>query len=208
MPLSQISPPWWGDKPVILVGGGPSLRGFDFRRLASLDAYVVGINQAIFDAPCHAGVTIDRKFVANRERELEIAAQWIPVYTAYPFNGAIWLRRRVGRGLSTDPTTIITIGTSGYAGVNVAVLKRARRIVLLGYDYGEGERTHYHDAYPWRDSAQTWPWGKWAAAYESMLPTLRELDIEVVNASPQSAITCFRKISLGALFEQGHKTTA
>ena len=87
--------------------------------------------------------------------------------------------------------------TSGYAALNVAALKRARRIVLLGYDYGliDG-RHHYHDAYPWHHSANDQSMPVWARQFNSAAQACRELGIEVVNASPSSAIDAFPKMSI------------
>ena len=64
---SEIAAPYWNSRPVVLVAGGPSLSGFDFDRLAELDAWLVGINKSMFYLPrCDCGVSVDRRFVEKR----------------------------------------------------------------------------------------------------------------------------------------------
>jgi len=116
-------------------------------------------------------------------------------YEIGPCN-TIHLQKRPQPALSENPQAINTVGSSGYAGLNLAYLKRAKKITLLGYDYGllQG-RHHYHNRYPWHKPG-TGQWARWAAGYESALPQLKSAGIEVINANPQSAITAFPKLSL------------
>ena len=202
--FGAVGPPWWNDRTVYVVGGGPSLKGFDFTRLPSL-GHVFGVNQAMVDAHCCAGISIDRLFIDANRLRLETFAASRELYLApgntwrkllEPVAGATYLRN-VPAGLSREPGTVATGGTSGYAALNLAVLKGAKRIVLLGYDYGliDG-RHHYHDAYPWHHVANDQSWPAWAKQFDAAAPLLAAQGVEVVNASPQSAITCFPKMSI------------
>jgi hypothetical protein len=198
----------WDDKPVFLIGGGTSLRGLDFSALRSTHAYVVGVNQAIFDAPVCAGFSADSLFIEHRAGQLQrLVARGIEIVLApgaapgsapgapkMRVPGAIYLTRKITSGLSSDPTIVHSIGSSGYAAINLAVLKHARRIVLFGFDYHTRNGEHYHDHFPWY--WQHSGWSTWAQGYESMLPALRAAGVEVINASPTSAITCFLKLTI------------
>lgn len=212
IPFGAVGPPWWDRGTVYLVGGGPSLCGFDFKHLASLDGFVLGINQAMFDAPCCAGVSIDNVFVKARAIELgdfaSRAALYLPVGDIWwrktpPIAGAIYLRDNdipspaEAPGLSRKVDAVYRGATSGYAALNVAVLKRAKRIVLLGYDYGVSDgRHHYHDAYPWHHIANDQSMPVWAGQFTSAALACRDLGIEVVNASPSSTVNAFPKMSI------------
>ncbi len=85
---------------------------------------------------------------------------------------------------------------SGYQAIELATKLGAKRVVLLGYDMrADGGRSHWHDEPRQRDFADV--------AARSMLPhfaslvePLKALGVEVVNATPGSAITCFPKASL------------
>ena len=200
--FGTVSAPYWDDKPVVLVGGGPSLKGFKFDQLKSKNAYVVGVNQALFDAPCCAGVSADVMFMHVRRTALESFAKKFPIYACVPENidptSMIHLDKRWKKEFSEHPSAIHTVGSSGFAALNIAYMKKAKRIILLGFDYGvlnRGKDHHYHHKYPWHRRT-TGEWPRWAAGYESALPQLRAANIEVINASPQSAIKAFPKISI------------
>jgi hypothetical protein len=79
-------------------------------------------------------------------------------------------------GLSRDPSMLHARGAVGYAAINAAVHLGARRIVLLGYDHTNGERE-----YP---------------GYETLIDQLRELGIDVVNASHETALTVFTRATI------------
>jgi hypothetical protein len=202
--FGAVGPPYWSDRPVFLLGGGASLCGFDFGRLAGWSCRL-GVNQAMLDADCDAGLSIDHPFVRRSQdrlctfaadRQLYLAAgdRWFDDLPEIP--GAIYLGDAAAP-LSRNPALIHGGGTSGYAALNLAVLKRARRIVLLGYDYGlVAGRHHYHDAYWWHHAANDQSWAAWAKRFDAMAPALEELGVEVINASPQSAIACFPKMSI------------
>ena len=85
---------------------------------------------------------------------------------------------------------------SGFAALNVAVLKGAKRIVLLGYDYRVSrDRHHYHDGYAqWFDPHNHW--AGWAKQFDHIAARLDVLDVRVMNASPDSAITTFPRCTI------------
>lgn len=202
--MNSIGPPYWDDgRSAILVAGGPSLIGFDFCRLAKCNAWIVGINESIFHLPrCDCGVSADRVFVERRHDQLKekIGCGMEMVISLGTVGrqklNAIYLRRRLTNKLSESRTELITCGSSGYAALNVAYLKRARSILLLGYDYSS-DGLHYHQNYEWHTPPKrAGCWHFWAAFYESTKAQLDKAKIEVLNASPDSAITAFRKVAV------------
>lgn len=204
---------WQPGRVVFLVGGGATLRGFDFTRLAPIGE-LIGINQAMFDCECACGVSIDHPFVRNRAAELAAFAsarelylavgdRWFDVLEEVP--RAIYLRQGE-EPLSLDPGALATGGTSGYAALNLAVLKGARQIVLLGYDYRvTAGRHHYHDAYPWHHMANDQSWPSWARRFNAMAPRLRAMGVHILNASPASAIECFPRCEIETALQWASK---
>lgn len=201
--FASVWPPFWNGRPVFLIGGGASLADFDLARLRGL-GYIVGINQAMFDASfCDAGISIDDAFINhNAGRLLEAALRCELYLVTGRFKDhvpviprAIYIRKSAS-DLSLLPDEI-SGSTSGYAALNLAVLKQAKRIVLLGFDYGliDG-RHHYHDAYWWHHKANDQSWGAWAKRFDDAAPLLKERGIEVINASPHSAVTAFPKMTI------------
>ena len=198
MDFGSVGPPFWSDRPVILLGGGPSIRGLDFSILPSI-GYVVGVNQGMFDCDVDAGISIDRTFVRRNLAALRAFASMSELYLAVGERDdldlkAIYLRDAMPP-LSHDQGSVHPGGTSGYAALNLAVLKGAKRILLLGYDYGAASgRRHYHDAYRMMDPSDDASWRRWAANFHEASRNL--VGVEVMNASPLSRIACFPKCSV------------
>ncbi len=198
-----VAAPWWVDATVFIVGGGASLRGFDFDRLRSR-GHVVGVNQSLLDLSfCAAGISADLRFVTERRDDLAEFARGRQLYLCLGSRpglplvpGAVFLAGIASADpVSLYPTCIRRGPTSGHVALNLAVLKRSRRIVLLGFDYGEMDgRRHYHDAYGWHQEAAAW--AIWAKEFDAMARPIAALGIEVVNASPQSAITAFPRMTI------------
>ena len=194
LPRNQPPPvPWgdvgatdWGSRRVFLLGGGASLKGFDFERLRSR-GLSVGINQSMFDVDfCECGISIDQTFVQRFHDEIEAVAAVKPVYLV--LGNYWWNNTRPIRGATyiNDPARR---GTSGFAALQIALRKGAKQITLLGFDYVKG---HYHDKYPWRmhDKANDMSWGRWAEHFKP-IP-----GVDIVNASERSLIQCYKKMSI------------
>jgi hypothetical protein len=194
-----LGSPHWDNRPVILVAGGPSLCGFELGRLAELDAWLVGVNESIFILPrCDAGVSADRMFVDKRfDRLKEKIADGTEIIISTggshrEIDATLVMRKLTGR-LSDKSNVLNTCGTSGYAALNAAYLKRAKRILLLGYDYS-ADGKHYYDDYEWhKPPKRAGCWEFWARFYDSTRPQLEANQIEVFNASSKSAIKAFPK---------------
>lgn len=99
-------------------------------------------------------------------------------------------------GLEVAPSGLRHGSNAGYQAINLAVHFGAKKIVLLGYDMRMQEgRTHWHN--------EPRPDGFADVLAQSMLPhfatlvePLEQLGIEVINATPDSALECFPKMSL------------
>jgi hypothetical protein len=209
--FSSVGAPWWYDRPAIIVGAGPSLKGFDFNKLKGL-GYIVAVNGAMFDLPfADAWITIDPTFIKSHVDFLGSAGP--PLYLPVPapetsvapdgkfapiVERAIYLKRiRREDKLSTALDTIECGGTSGFAALNLAYLKRARDIVLFGFDYTLAKGSHYNDEhYPWwKPGHHNSYWPGWAKGFRPVADQLAAEQIYVANASPDSAIDAFDKIT-------------
>lgn len=101
-------------------------------------------------------------------------------------DGCVW---------STDPAYIATGGNSGFQAVNLAVLQGAARVILLGYDFGHqpGQPKHWWDAQHPRESRWS-HYAEWIKRFEAAAPLI---PVPVLNASRESALTCFPRVKLG-----------
>lgn len=102
------------------------------------------------------------------------------------------LRNAGSEGLSDDAGALCTGSNSGYQAVNLAYLAGAARIVLVGYDAKPGPKgeRHWFGDHPDRSSA---PYAHMVKAFRELAGRLAAAGIEVINATPASAIECFRK---------------
>lgn len=107
---------------------------------------------------------------------------------------------RPGAGLCRSPGVVHQgggkqgAGNSGYQVVNLLYQWGVHRIVLLGYDMrAHGTRAHWHPPHP-TPVAQSF--ATWIAAFRELAPELAVEGVEVVNATPGSALDCFAKMSL------------
>lgn len=189
----------WAD--TYIVGGGPSLKGFDFGRLCGRT--VVAVNDAAIHLPFATALfSLDAIWIEKRRDLIETFPG--ERYLAVPEDRnldtlptATYLKRlRRCNGLTTDRSCIsVYSGNSGFGALNLAVHKESKRVILLGFDFCHA-RVHWHDGYEWSNSSNDQMYANWAQRFDEVAPQLRAMGVEVVNASPISKITAFRKIGL------------
>lgn len=202
--------PFWVPEPifagatVFILGGGPSLCGFDFSRLAG--RRVIAVNEAIKHYPAADLLYFwdDTWFIKNRAlvhyrqgltaTGSRMAAASQPRMCRIDIQAAAPLQRgaqAVRKGRS-----------SGHTAVALAVACGAARVVLLGYDMRLVEgRSHFHDAYAARDQERMS--GEWLPAFAGWHAEALAVGCEIVNATPGSALTEFPAVDLDAELEHG-----
>ena len=97
--------------------------------------------------------------------------------------------------LSTDPNKIECGRNSGFGAVNLAVHFNAKQIYLFGFDYQPN--SYYcpqRYAHKKPESGSHWP--TWAKFYDCIKEQLISAGVSVINASPNSSITAFPKVSI------------
>lgn len=94
------------------------------------------------------------------------------------------------------PGTVGSGGNSGFQALNLVVQFGARRILLLGIDLcGE----HWHAAHPAPlKNPRPHTLIKWARRFDRAAGDLRQAGAEVINCSPNSALTAYSKMPVGA----------
>jgi hypothetical protein len=190
----KISKPLWDEKPVAVIGGGSSLIDFDFEKLRG--AHVLAVKR--LDIPwADAGFGLDycrdklesvqsRIYWAVREEAGEPPTQ----------RNVTMLKRLDGQQVSDDPGVIYGGGTSGFGALQICIHKRAKQIVLFGFDY-DGTSGATNGAGQERKRAQAAAnWAAWSEHFRVYVPYFSQHGIQVVNACPSSAISCFQKVAL------------
>ena len=177
-----------------LVGGGPSLRGFDWSRLDGKN--VIAVNRAFQVLPNAPYVYFsDKRFWDWHGAQLKsYSGRIISGAHRLRVNGVESYQFTGVAGLDLTPGKLRHGNSSGYAAINLAVHLGARKIVLLGYDMRMvDDRAHWHDGYP--VVARQNVFDKMHAFFETMVPQLKQLDVTVLNACPGSRINAFPQIS-------------
>ncbi len=98
-------------------------------------------------------------------------------------------------GLESDPSGLRTGKNSGFQAINLAVHLGAARIVLLGYDMQPDakDQDHFFGQH-WHKSRV--PFRAFVELFESLVEPLRALGIRVINASRETALKCFERMSI------------
>lgn len=208
--FGEVGPPWWNVKPVVIVGTGPSLKGFDFSRLEGL-GWIFAVKESIWDLPfADALFSLDRPWI-NRQAD-RLRALTIPIYLAIEpesrrlcahIKNATYLTRTRFEGLSDDPKVVQSGGNSGGGAFNLAYLKRAREIVLFGFDFS-ANGGHYTDRYldwqPEGHNARYFP--NWGSNFRAALPQLERAGVKVLNACPESTVDAFPRCTIGEALQR------
>lgn len=105
-----------------------------------------------------------------------------------------WVLGRNKNGLGLD--CVHFGGNSGYQAINLAYLMGAKRIILLGFDCKPVDgKDHWFGQHP-NGLVQIQPYQLWMNHFPSLAQDLKNRNIEVINCSPDSAIQCFKKMSI------------
>lgn len=195
-PLWTPGPIWAGER-VFVLGGGPSLRAEDVRRLTG--ARVIAVNGAYEVAP-FADMLFFNDLGWYRRHERKVAAWPGLVVTASVRRMRFAHNVKRVQTETTRPFPPIGSGlikwgpSSGHRAVATAVMLGAGWIGLLGFDMREvAGRTHFHDEYrndPTRYRDLFIPgFTGWHSAAEA-------IGVTIVNLTAGSALTEFPMMSL------------
>lgn len=185
-----------------ILGGGPSLCGFDFEQLRGRN--VIGCNSAFL--PLGVGIVpitffSDKKWHDTFHKpiaqyvaaggEVFTQCEALVAYSDYPY---LKILKRRPRGLHND--AIGFNGNSGCSAVNLALILGAQRVLLLGFDCRPpaiNGRSHWHDC---RIEAPK------AEVYRNFMKGWADISVqlpksypgcEIINLGPDSEIPFFPK---------------
>ena len=176
---------------VVCLGCGPSLQQADVDFAQEKGAAIIAVNDAYQLAPFAAALMASDGAWWIHKKPAFAGLRFALDPAASRVKDVIVLKNTGTDGIETDPAGLRTGRNSGAAAVNLAVHFGAARIVLLGYDMGvSGKKTHFfgHHKFPLRDGS---PYELFRESFKRQVEPLRQLGVEVVNCSRQTALTCF-----------------
>ena len=186
----------WADQTVFIVGGGPSLKSFDFTRLR--DRHVLAINAAFVDlAPIATAADIvffrDHEWFARNRAAL---AGWAGlIVTVSAAAKADWPERV--ELVEANTAAMPRARTSGHQAVSLALMLAATRIVLLGFDWNL-EGGNYHDRH---DRPGLKYRGGLLDSWRGYRERAAAAGAVIINATRRSAIREFPMVDLGEELE-------
>lgn len=90
-------------------------------------------------------------------------------------------------------------GNSGFQAVNLAVQFGCRTIVLVGYDMHNRNGLHWHGEHGANlNNPTAKSFARWRQAIDAQAAALERMGVRVINASLDSALTAFPKMTLSA----------
>lgn len=183
----------WTGRTVFIIGGGPSLAGFDFERLRGR-GIILAVNDSFRSVPfADAVVSIDTVWWGNRNHLLQsFGGEKIAIVPSSCKTGLDVTRyaRDNRAAVSTDPATVCTGENSGFAAVGLALMRGARLIYLLGFDMTSAG--HFHGGYEWRCRYGAKDYPRWSALFGVLQGEAQRRGVTVINLNPASAIKCFQ----------------
>lgn len=194
----------WPDSTVVCLGSGPSLAPADIEACRGR-ARVIAIKDTYQLAPwadalyCGDEIWWQRHGEATRTfaglRFGLVSPQerrWVELLDSLEVHR---LLLGSGSGLDADPRRLALGGHSGFQALNLAYHLGARSIVLLGYDMQPAAdgRVHFFGNH---DYSKKKPPYEWIANFASLAEPLQRHGIRVVNASRETALTVFPRVSL------------
>ncbi len=195
----------WKDRRCFIIGGGPSLRGFNFDRLGH--ELTIAVNRAFeyinpsiilwmdyqtFYLDLLAGKFGDealKKFESTHSSKVALNI------SGYDYPDEVYsIPRAAGQGpLSTSLKDGLVDGDNiGYTALNLAVCLGANPIYLLGFDMrgdGKGKQSWFHSGYKTGGSDKVY--GRFTGNFKKTVPVLKERGIDVINLNQKSKMKCF-----------------
>ncbi len=95
-------------------------------------------------------------------------------------------------------------GNSGFQALNLAAQFGASRVLLIGFDMHVGNGVHWYGPNKWHaaNNPANSNLMRWRDAFTTQAPKLERMGIEVVNASPDSALRCFKIQTVEEILQQ------
>jgi len=205
------------DKTCYIIGGGESLKGFDYSKLDG--KFTIGINRSIEVYESTIWYGMDCQFLKMVQEGFIKAEKWenfkgIKIFArpnnGWIFDGNVYLVENSGK-VSDNIDEGIDHGTnSGYGALMLAVALGCKSIFLLGYDMTVKESPNWHEGYPHQQNLeiQKKRVGKYIAGFDKAFSSLTRLEVSVYNCCPDSKLECFPKVGIDGAFSVAEKDLA
>jgi len=202
-----VPKPDWADEDVFIIGGGDSLRGFNWSLLK--DERTIGCNDAykLGEETCKVCVFGDVKWFRKNESALA-------KYKGVVFTNAnqlyrtrlpwLWTLQRKVTGLSR--TKLAWNWNTGAVAINLALLFGAKRIFLLGFDMqvSKNGRANWHSVKGSKPNTEVY--SKFLMGFMQLSIALKtKFNCEVINVTDNSNLDLFPKVACDIFWKERTK---
>lgn len=215
-------PKVWPGETCVLLAGGPSLRDTDLKPLKQLHAQQTGLHIITINDSWQLHPYSDFQYFCDRAwwdyeqarnprslysdlyadlsfsfHDMIYRGRWITCSNDFTEHPQVRHLRLTGQsGLELDPTGLRHGSNSGYQAINLAVNFGVSKVILLGYDMRIVKgRTHWHNEARQSDFESVMQ-RSMLPLFPSLIEPLDKLGVRVINATKESALTCFPMMSL------------
>ena len=192
----------WKNQRCFIIGGGESLKGFDFSKLKN--ELVIGINRAYELGNCTINYSMDNNLyhwitkgkLGQQAKKRFEDFKGIPVWldsAGYNYPNGIFILNKLSDHKRTYAMKDgLRSGTNaGFGALNLAICLGANPIYLLGFDMEgwNGKQTWWHDGYPENQFEKVYD--RFMVDFKKIAPELKEKGIRVINLNSKSRLKCF-----------------
>ena len=194
----------WAGETVAIIASGPSVTQSQANQVKAKGWRCIAINTSYKLAPwCDIIYGCDGSWWHQNYKTLPEAPEfWTQDRNAWRNLGINLVKCSWGRGLNTKTKPEIEIHhgkNSGYQAINLAYHFGVSRVVLLGYDmqHTGGKRHWFGDHPPSLTNADGIE--NWVKDFDHLAKDLKFVGVECINATTETALTCFRRVPLELL---------
>lgn len=194
-------------KPVLLIGGGPSLNDVDFSTCPRDKFFIIGTNKAYKLIMPDVLLFMDKKFfkwnfnelmhlsckkittapdiVDGQQHSAKVRQNWAQ-------HGVEYYSKESPKGLNLSPHKLLCGNNSGHQALNLAIKYGARQIYLLGFDMKPSEdgNAQFHNEHKEKTNVLTYA-ETMIPKFIEIAPIVKNLGVSVYNCNPDSALRCF-----------------
>jgi hypothetical protein len=194
-----IVPKLWPDSRVFIIGGGPSLKNVPLDILRN--KRVIGANNSfMFGDWVDVCWFVDSVWYEDNKVRLEefpgLKIHCCNRHADRP--GTLRIMRSNNKfGIEKDPSKISWNMCSGSSAINLAYHLGAKSVVLLGFDMkiNDNGENNWHNLH--RPKPKKWnPYRRFLDCFPTIKSDAKSLGLEILNATPDSALTIFPMIKL------------
>lgn len=189
-------------KRCFLIGGGESLRSFDFDKIK--EEYTIGINKSFLHFPSNFLYLSDASFYSKIQADPDLVSKWrefkgIKVMPSPQIENMMvdcyTIRRNNKYTLPSSFKDGINPGNnSGYGALMLAISLGFSVIYLLGYDFHCHSSTHWHEGYEKQTlDYQNMKLHTFLTPFLLSAADIKRSESTVINLNKKSALSCFIK---------------